>query len=66
MTADTDRPRWWYALRNFACFFVAGVLGSLAYGAMTHRPDEVPWGGVLFGAGVCAVLGVLFPGRGRR
>ncbi|MGW3353810.1 hypothetical protein ACWDFL_00130 [Streptomyces bungoensis] len=66
MTADTARPRWWYALRNFVCFFVAGVFGSLAYGVMAHRPDEVPWGGVLFGAGVCAVLGGLFPGPRRR
>ncbi|MER5602565.1 hypothetical protein [Streptomyces sp. NPDC002265] len=66
MTSDIARPRWWYALRGFAVFFVAGGLGSFLYVVTTHRPDGMPWGGLLFGAIVCATLSALFPGRRRR
>ncbi|KUN63300.1 hypothetical protein AQJ46_31415 [Streptomyces canus] len=59
------RPRWWYALRGFAVFVVAGGLGSLRYVATTHRPGGMPWGGLLFGAIVCATISALFPGRRR-
>ncbi|MET7456548.1 hypothetical protein ABZT03_32660 [Streptomyces sp. NPDC005574] len=46
-------------------FFVGGGLGSFLYVATTHRLDEMPWSGLLFGAIVCATLSALFPGRRR-
>jgi hypothetical protein len=53
-------------LRGFLLFFVCGGLGSFVYGVMRHRPvDGMPWGGLLFGAIVCAMLSALFRGRRR-
>ncbi|MFD7164657.1 hypothetical protein [Streptomyces violascens] len=67
MTSDIARPRWRSALRGFLFFFVGGGLGSLVYGVMRDRPvGGMPWGGLLFGALVCATITALFPGRQRR
>jgi hypothetical protein len=48
-------------------FFVGGGLGDFAFGVMRHRPvGGMAWGGLLFGAIVCATLGALSPGQRRR
>ncbi|WP_159046381.1 hypothetical protein [Streptomyces sp. MMG1121] len=65
MTEPTDRLRRWSGARGSAVFLAGGALGMLAYTTLTHRPGAVPWGGLLFGAVVCAVLGVLLPRRRR-
>ncbi|MEV6833891.1 hypothetical protein AB0N17_05110 [Streptomyces sp. NPDC051133] len=65
MTAVTGRPGWRYALRGFALFLLGGGLGAFGYATVSHRPGGMPWGGVLFGALVCAVLSALFARRRR-
>ncbi|MEU9173832.1 hypothetical protein AB0D34_39755 [Streptomyces sp. NPDC048420] len=67
MTSDIARPRWWSALRGFLIFFVSGGLGSFAYAVVRHRPVAgMPWGGLLFGAIVCATLSAVLPAHRRR
>ncbi|MFB7502521.1 hypothetical protein [Streptomyces broussonetiae] len=66
MNGQTGRSRWWYGLRGFAFVLLGGGLGAFTYGALTHRPGAMPWGGMFFGAVVCGVLGAAFPPRRRR
>ncbi|MEU1200451.1 hypothetical protein ABZ446_30120 [Streptomyces sp. NPDC005813] len=67
MTSDMVRPRWRPALRGFLLFLAAGGLSSFVYEKMRHHSvDGSVWGGLLFGAIVCATLTALFPGRRRR
>jgi hypothetical protein len=54
------------ALRGFLLFFVSGGLGSFVYAVVRHRSvDRMPWGGLLFGAIVCATLSAVLPGHRR-
>ncbi|MEU8696018.1 hypothetical protein [Streptomyces sp. NPDC048665] len=64
-TVRTDRPRWFFGLRNFAMCLVFGGLGVFAYAMLAHRSDGLLWGGLLFASLVSAVLGTLFPRRRR-
>lgn len=67
VTSYPTRSRWWSALRGFLLFFVAGGFGSFTYGVMGHHSiSDMPWGGMLFGAIVCATVSGLSPRRRHR
>ncbi|MQS16402.1 hypothetical protein F7Q99_30430 [Streptomyces kaniharaensis] len=67
MTSGTARPKWRFALRAFAFFFLGSTVGYLVYALVTHRPGSgVPWIGMLFGSTACAALTAFLPARRHR
>ncbi|MFG2918310.1 transposase [Kitasatospora sp. NPDC048298] len=51
----------------FVLFLVCGGTTLFVFGTVAHRPGgRAPWGGLLFGAAVCATLTVVLPPRRRR